>query len=136
MILLLLFSILAQVPTPTPGVDVGGYVATAQALTQELPITTDGEQIYDTKGSPLLPDVRSSTFITAIGYIKYALSGTGASALFGPFAPISLAFRNALFLAFLWFAFYWIFRMAVFMIKFGIFAIRTIGDMWDTVPFA
>src|SRR6056297_2388597 len=107
-------------PTPTPTVnpteqsfldEAQDIQSTVEAFAQNPPLTTDGTQIYDRDGNPLLPDFQSANMLLAMCYMKWTLDPANTRAIFGPFAPIINHLRIAFVLSIAWFAFYTVTRL-------------------------
>lgn len=122
-------AVLAQDPTPTPLVtpnptqslfenEAETYRPTAEALQSAPGITTDGQQVYDQFGNPLLPAFDSPQMITFFGYAKWALDANNTQAIFGPFSPIIRHMRIFLVLTIVWFTAYFGFRFLKLLLRF------------------
>lgn len=125
----------AQEPTATPFVtpnptqslfedEAEGYQPTAEALQSAPGITTDGQQVYDENGNPLLPVWDSPAMLTFFGYSKWALDANNTQSIFGPFAPIIRHMRIFLVLTVTWFAGYFGFRLLKLLLRFMNWASR------------
>lgn len=116
----------AQTPEPTPAPwqgDLDDAITDIDSLGDSDTLSTDGNQIYDSDGQPMLPDFASESFATAFSYIKYIFVGD-SRALFGPFAPIYRHIRIAFVLALPWMVFYFVKVAVVTGIKLALFIIR------------
>ncbi len=107
-------------PTPTPTVNpteqswldrAGDIQSTVEAYVEEPPLSTDGTQLYDRDGNPLLPDFSSPEMLTMFGYIKWTIDPANTRAVFGPFAPIINHLRIIFVLSIAWFGFYMFTRL-------------------------
>ena len=116
-----------QVNTPTPvpmteADDILGQVsdmsATAQAMESSQPITTDGSQIYDSNGVPLLPNSNSTAMINTVSYAKFVLDASSAQAIFGPFSPIITHIKIFFTLSLVWFSGYFVMRLYTLALRF------------------
>ncbi|MEO0565107.1 MAG: hypothetical protein AAF125_23570, partial [Chloroflexota bacterium] len=89
-------------------------------------ITTDGRQIFDENGNPLLPDFASAEMITMIGYMKWVMSSGATRATFGPFALIVQHARIFLSLTLAWFSSYLLYRLLSLILR----AIVWLAENW------
>lgn len=115
------------IPTPTPPLpydeDAQDVIATAEAVENDLPLSTDGEQIYS-NGQPMLPILESPALATTFSYMKGVLDANVAQGMFGPFYPIIASMRIFLTLALIWLVFYFVQSLVTVLIKFALFLIR------------
>ena len=135
---LFILSLLFQVNTPTPEPNTADGImdqidkisATAQALQDNLTFTTDGEQVYDADGKPLLPGYASPAMITTISHAKWMLDSSNTAAVFGPFAPIVNHIRIFFTLALTFFTVYFTIRLIKLALRFAKWLMR---NWWRTL---
>ncbi|MEO1440944.1 MAG: hypothetical protein AAFV33_11105 [Chloroflexota bacterium] len=121
--------------TPVPEVeDVGNraeqIVATIDAFRNDPPLYTDGEQIYNRDGQPLLPALDTPELTQAFGYAKWVLDINNTRAIFGPFAPIVNHVRIFFTLVLAWFVFYVSWRARRLLWRFVRFLWRYQWVLW------
>ena len=132
----MLFQVPTDTPTPTPAPtnadaaeiqdEAAEAAATAQAL-QETPFLVpdpDNRQIYDSTGSPILPNFNTMTIV--FSYAKILFDAQTGQSIFGPFYPILSHLRLYIIIALLWLQFYYLTKLIIVVIKFALFLIRYI----------
>lgn len=82
-------------------------------------------------GSPLLPTL--AALITIFGYLKWVLSGTAASELAGPFAPLVSHMGIYLSMQFALFAIYAVIYAVVYIIRWVIWLFNTVVQIIQTI---